>query len=123
MHPEALKGLRQFNQGEFYEAHEFFEKAWRETQDDSREFYRSLLLICGGFFRLTQGRTDAAKKFFTLSLHWLGFFPNHYQGMDTGELQHQLRKLNEAINKNWTTVCILENFIPKIEGIFEEKLQ
>jgi len=39
MHIQAQKGLCLFTRREFYEAHEYFERAWRETQDDSREFY------------------------------------------------------------------------------------
>jgi len=39
MHIQAQKGLGLFTRREFYEAHEYIERAWRETQDDSREFY------------------------------------------------------------------------------------
>jgi predicted metal-dependent hydrolase len=122
MNPHAQVGLRQFNQGEFYKAHKYFETAWRETKDEGREFYRALLQICGGFFRLTQRRPRAAKKFFTRSLYWLGFFQTNYLGMDSGKLLHQVEELIEAINKNRTTENILDNFFPKIQGVFEEKL-
>ncbi len=121
MHPQAQEGLRQFNQGEFYKAHEYFERAWRETKDDSREFYRALLQVSGGFYRLTQGRPGAAIKFFNRSLHWLEFFPKHYQGINTDELRNQLEELIKATNENRDTVNILENFLPKIKGVFEEK--
>ena len=58
----VIAGLEAFRKKEFYSAHEYFEDAWRKTLGTSREFYRALLHLSGGFFRLTQSRPGAAKK-------------------------------------------------------------
>lgn len=87
-------------QGDFYEAHEHFEDAWRETLDESREFYRALLHLSGGFFRLSQKRPGAAKKFFSRAHHWLSLFPTPYRKVDTNKLKKYVLKMINTIDKN-----------------------
>ena len=36
LHPKVPTGIDAFVQGDFYEAHVYFEDAWRETMDESR---------------------------------------------------------------------------------------
>jgi uncharacterized protein len=43
--PLALRGLELFNQGEYFEAHEALELAWREETGPVRELYRGILQI------------------------------------------------------------------------------
>ena len=107
--PDRVKqGIRTFNQGKFFAAHEFFEDAWRETPDDTREFYRALLHISGGFFRLTQERPSAALKFFTRAQHWLGFFSDTHMGLDVDDLRTQLDQLIDEIESSQAAKVILE---------------
>ena len=111
---EAQKGQQLFNQGEYYEAHEHFEAAWRKTHNPSREFYRALLQVSGGFYRLTQERPEAAKKFFTHALGWLGDFPSPFLGINTAELKLQLRKIIKAIEQNQEAETILQQYMPTL---------
>ena len=94
----VIAGLEAFRKKEFYSAHEYFEDAWRKTPGSSREFYRALLHLSGGFFRLTQSRPGAAKKFFTHAIKWLVFFPSSYAGINTDLLTFRLENLIQAIN-------------------------
>lgn len=107
--PNIVKqGLQAFNQGEFYIAHEFFEDAWRDTSDDSREFYRALLHVSGGYYRLTQDRPKAAKKFFTRALHWLERFPSPHMGLSVNSIKTQLNQLIAQIDTGIPSGAILE---------------
>ncbi len=121
MHVLAQKGLNLFNRREFYEAHEYFEHAWRETHDDSREFYRVLIHLTGGFFRLTQGRRDAAIKFFDRAHFWLKGFPSPYFGIDTDDLRDQLSNLRRAASQIKESNTILETYFPPIQKIIQER--
>lgn len=108
--PELVnKGLESFNQSEFYRAHEFFETAWRQTTDDSREFFRALLHLSGGFYRLTQNRPEAARKFFTHALRWFDTFPAQYHGFDVGTMKANLHQLISAIDRNLPSDQIRNN--------------
>jgi len=108
---EAEKGRQLFNKGDYYEAHEHFEAAWRQTRQPSREFYRALLQVSGGYYRLTQERPEAAKKFLTHALGWLREFPSPFLGIDTTELKLQLQKIIKAIDQNQETETILQQYM------------
>jgi predicted metal-dependent hydrolase len=111
----AIQGLKSFNHQQFYKAHEGFESAWRESPDETREFYRALLQLSGGYFRLTQGRAEAAHKFFTRALNWLEPFPNPYKSIDTDQIRHALKHLVEAINDGQPPKLIVQSHFHPIE--------
>lgn len=47
--PELLKGIAQFNAGEFFEQHETLELLWRDTSSPVRDLYHGILQIGVGF--------------------------------------------------------------------------
>ena len=105
---DAIQGLDAFNSHDFYEAHELFEKAWRETPDDSRELYRGLLHLSGGCYRLTQGRPEAARKFFKRALHWITPFPEEFLGIEICQITLGINNLLISIDQNKDSQKILE---------------
>jgi len=108
--PDKVKqGLKAFNQGNFYAAHDYFEDAWRATRHPNREFYRALLHLSGGYYRLTQNRPGAAQKFFQRSLHWLGHFPSPYFDIDVFALKNHVQKLINCIQSGQTSSSLLTN--------------
>ena len=112
------QGLRLYNQKEFYSAHEFFEDAWRGALGDSREFFRALLQISAGYYRLTQNRSEAAKKFFSRALYWLQPFPKHHLGFDVIFIKDHIQGLIEAINSNLPSESILEALFQPLYSAF-----
>lgn len=104
----AKQGLQALNQGKYYAAHEYFEDAWRTTPDESREFFRALLHISGGFFRLTQDRPTAAKKFFSRASHWLHGFPSPYLGLNTDRIRTDVEHLISLIDSGQPSQDILK---------------
>jgi len=112
-YPEELQqGFALFNQEKYYEAHEAFETAWRKTQAPDREFYRALLQISGGFFRLDQNRPKAAIKFFMRALKWLSLFPDEHLGVDVSMLKKDLTVIIDMID-------ISEIKLQKIKGLMD----
>jgi len=51
---EFLKGIHEFNEGEFFEQHETLELLWRDTESDIRYLYQGVLLIGVGFYHQQQ---------------------------------------------------------------------
>src|SRR6185503_4609752 len=45
LHPQAAEGLRLFNAGKYFEAHEALEDAWNEEAGPVRDLYRGVLQI------------------------------------------------------------------------------
>lgn len=117
----VVAGLVAFSKRDFYTAHEHFEDAWRKTPGASREFFRVLLHISGGFFRLTQSRPGAARKFFSHALKWLTFFPSPYAGIYTDLLTFQLENLIQAINTGIPCDMIQEEHFEPLRTLLDNR--
>lgn len=115
LNQNAIQGLRAFNRQDFYEAHEWFENAWRESPVETREFYRALLQLSGGYFRLTQDRLGAAKKFFERALHWLEPFPSLHLSISTDQLRKSLRHLLHAVGDGQPPNTIIQQHFHPID--------
>lgn len=118
----AINGLNAYNAGDFYRAHEYFEAAWRETPTESRDLYRALLSLSGGFFRLMQKRPDAAWKFFIKAHDWLAQFPGNYYGLDLSKISLNIRAILVALDQKMDPRAIIQNFFEPIPPP-EEKFQ
>lgn len=104
---DVIQGIQIFNQGNYFAAHEYFEDAWRDTPDDSREFYRALLHLSGGYYRLTQDRPGAARKFFARAMAWTEPFSSPHFGIDTAAIIAQLQILIDAIDSGKSSKTLL----------------
>lgn len=82
LHPLAVRGLELFNAGEFFEAHEALELAWRDERGPVRELYRGVLQIAVAYYHILRGNYPGAVKTFVKSRTWLGPFPDRCRGID-----------------------------------------
>ena len=57
---ELLKGIHEFNDGEFFEQHETLELLWRAETDDVRYLYQGILQVGVGFYHLQNGNYHGA---------------------------------------------------------------
>jgi predicted metal-dependent hydrolase len=56
----ALKGIEEFNRGEFYECHEYLEEAWMQESGRVRFLYQGILQVGVGFYHLQNGNWRGA---------------------------------------------------------------
>ena len=99
----------------FYEAHEHFERAWRQKDGNEREFFRAFLHLSGGFYRLTQDRADAAFKFFTHAEKWFSQFPDMYMGFRVSTIRQRLRQIMAAIDHGFPPGKILSEYFQPVQ--------
>lgn len=57
---ELLRGIAQFNAGEFFEQHETLELLWRDTVSPVRDLYHGILQIGVGFHHWRRGNYHGA---------------------------------------------------------------
>lgn len=93
----AVKGLEAFNAGEFFEAHEFLETAWRAERRPVRELYRGVLQVAVGYFHICQNNYVGARKMFARSRKWLAPFPAICQGIQLDRLRQDLDLVEAAL--------------------------
>ena len=81
LHPQAIEGMKLFNEGKFFEAHEELETAWKHETSTVRELYRGILQIAVTYLHITRGNYDGAVKVYGRSLKWLKDWPDVCRGI------------------------------------------
>jgi uncharacterized protein len=94
MHRLLEDGIRQFNEGHWYEAHETWEDLWRETPGEARLFYQGLVQAAVGLCHLAGGNTRGGRRVLERGMKNLQAFPAAYAGIDNRRL---IDELSEAL--------------------------
>ena len=96
LHPRAADGLRLFNAGEYFEAHEALEDAWKAEPGKVRDLYRGILQIAVVYLHITRGNYDGAVKVYGRSQRWLTDWSDVCRGIQVEELR---RNAETVINE------------------------
>lgn len=91
LHPHAAEGLRLFNEGKFFEAHEELEDAWKDEPGRIRELYKGILQIAVTYLHITRGNYEGAVKVYGRSLKWLRDWTDVCRGIDVEELRRNVK--------------------------------
>lgn len=87
LHPRAIEGLRLFNAGEYFEAHEALELAWRQERGSIRELYRGILQVGVAYHHILNNNYQGAYKMFRRCRPWLAPFPDRCGGINVEKLR------------------------------------
>jgi uncharacterized protein len=82
----ALKGIEEFNRGEFYECHEYLEEAWMQESRRVRFLYQGILQIGVGFYHLQNGNWRGATGLLRNGTQRLREFEPETLGIDVAGL-------------------------------------
>ncbi len=90
LHERARAGIRLFNQGRYFEAHEELEAAWRDEKGKIRELYQGILEAGVTYLHITRGNYTGAVKVYGRSMKWLRSWPEDCRGVNVGQLRRDL---------------------------------
>jgi CheY-like chemotaxis protein len=93
----ALRGLEEFNRGEYFEAHELLELAWNEDQSPARELYRAILQVGVAYLQIERGNYNGALKMFLRLRQWIDPLPPVCRGIDVAGLRQDARQVHQAL--------------------------
>lgn len=96
----AQHGVTEFNRGEYFEQHEWFEKAWLEEPRPVREMYQGILQVGVAFLQIERRNWAGAIKMFRRGLPRLRALPDTCQGINIAAL----RVAAEAIHAEITAL-------------------
>ncbi len=82
----VLKGIEEFNRGEFFEAHEYLEDAWREETRRIRYLYQGILQVGVGFYHQENGNWKGATGLLESGIARLRDFEPDALGIDVARL-------------------------------------
>ena len=84
--PLVVKGIEEFNHGEFYEQHEALETAWRAEPRPVRKLYQAILQIGVACYHLERGNRTGALRLLERGLRKLRPFAPVCLGIDVARL-------------------------------------
>src|SRR5215475_6981000 len=79
-------GLELGRRGEFFEAHEAFELAWRACDAAERDFFQGLVHVVVSAYQRGRGRPVAAESQRQKALRRLAAYAPSHRGIDVGAL-------------------------------------
>ncbi len=82
----ALKGIEEFNRGEFYECHEYLEEAWMQEPRRVRSLYQGILQVGVGFYHQHNGNWRGATGLLRNGIARLKEFEPETLGIDVARL-------------------------------------
>lgn len=86
--PELLlRGIEQFNRGEFYEQHDTLEALWKEEPRPVRELYQGILQVGVAFYQLERRNYAGVVGMLTRGRKHLEPFEPRCQGVDVAALR------------------------------------
>jgi len=87
LHPQAAEGLRLFNAGGYFEAHEALEDAWNAESGKVRSLYQGILQIAVVYLHITRGNYNGAIKVYRRGQPKLKDWANICRGVYVDELR------------------------------------
>ncbi len=99
LHPQAAHGLRLFNAGQYFEAHEALEEAWNAESGKVRDLYRGILQIAVTYLHITRGNYNGALKVYGRSQKWMRDWPEVCRGIQVGQLRRDAQAVIDEVKR------------------------
>ncbi len=95
----VLKGIEEFNKGEFYECHEYLEEAWMQEPRRVRFLYQGLLQVGVGFYHQQNGNWRGATGVLRGGIERLREFEPETLGLDVAGLVRRSERCLEELER------------------------
>jgi predicted metal-dependent hydrolase len=99
LHHEAEEGIRLFNEGKYFVAHEALEAAWHAEGEPDRRLYQGILQAGIAYMH---ARNRYAKGVFSMYKRcqvWLKPWPDHCRTIDVGKFRSDVQALVAAVQQ------------------------
>lgn len=99
LHPAARRGLELFNRGEYYEAHEALEDAWRADRGEIRTLYQGILQAAVIYLHISTNNYPGATRLYERCKRHLDPWPDTCRGIDIAGLRRDLSTVMAAVTR------------------------
>jgi predicted metal-dependent hydrolase len=93
MSPEYLEGIRLFNAGHFWHAHEQWEQCWLRAAGEEALFYQALIQAAAALLKWRQGNIRGLRLNWAKSCARLDTLPPSFLGLDLAALRQHIDRL------------------------------
>ena len=95
--PAYLEGVRLFNAGHYWHAHEQWERCWLRAEGADAVFYQALIQAAAALVKWRQGNPRGLHLNWAKSRTRLATLPPHYHGLDLAALRAHLDQLAAGV--------------------------
>ncbi len=88
--PAYLEGVRLFNAGHYWHAHEQWEACWLAASGDDALFYKAIIQAAAALVKWRQGNPRGLARNWAKSRARLDALPDRYHGLDLAALRAHL---------------------------------
>ncbi len=99
LHPNAILGFKHFNAGEYFEAHEELETAWKDEIGEIRDLYKGILLAGVTYLHIKRTNYDGAVKVYGRSQKWITKWPDVCCGVEVERLRKDLNAVIAEVRR------------------------
>lgn len=127
----VLRGVKAFNAGRFFLAHEIWEDVWRDSLPPAKDYYQALIQAAIAFYHLQRGNFVGARRLADRALGRLEHFDPQYLGLDTRRLRLCLEQVltgdltgkKDQINDQTCPSCVPDrSHLPVFIGILDDTI-
>ena len=90
-------GVELFNSGEFWEAHEAWERLWLAAKGEEKVFLQGLIQLAAAYVHVRRGTYAGGVRLFDAALRKLDRFPDGHGGIDRASAVSAARVHRERI--------------------------
>ena len=94
---ELERGLESIRAGNYFEAHEELELAWRASAPEERDFYQGLVHVAVAWYQAGRGRPIATASQLEKAARRLGSFAPSHRGVDVADVLAQVAAARETV--------------------------
>jgi len=102
-HGPLAEGLRQYNTGRFFAAHEAWESVWLTAPQPEKLFLQALIQVTVAFHHLQRDNTLGATRLLTAALRKLEPYPPNFAAIDVPLLCDDIRARLHALTAHPST--------------------
>jgi len=118
--PIALSGLRVFNQGDYFAAHEQLEQAWKEAEAPLKHLLLGLTQVAVARHHLDNGNFTGSVKMILRSRQWLQNLPDRCNKVAVASLRRDLLDMKEIVVENRIAAAGVSKAVPPLSIDFVE---
>jgi hypothetical protein len=93
----AVRGLDEFNRGEYFQAHESLEEAWNQEQNAGRELYRAILQVAVAYLQIERNNYRGAMKMLLRVRQWIDPLPAICRGVSIIRLRSDVELVHTEL--------------------------
>lgn len=96
-HGALAEGLRRYQEGEFFAAHEAWENVWLEAQEPEKMFLQGLIQVTAAFHHLQRNNLRGTAQLLRAALRRLERYPACFGGISVVLLCNDIREWLQAL--------------------------